>query len=96
MDAEAASEIKFIRRRVSQQINAASAPLYQMRTAAKTDSATKHVSSLSSVQQLAKRESTHDESGSGALIKPAHYFTHKSSSLPYLWHHSEIISVVNS
>jgi hypothetical protein len=46
VDAEAASDIKFIRRRVSQQINAASAPVYQMRTAAKTDSATKLVSSL--------------------------------------------------
>jgi hypothetical protein len=60
VDGEAASEIKFIRRRVSQQINAASAPLYQMRTAAKTDSATKHVSSLSHlVQRSRQREKAH-------------------------------------
>lgn len=80
MDAEAASEIKFIRRRVSQQrINAASAPVYQMRTAAKTDSATKHVSSLSRTRcSCGERERKHTSLDLGALITQAHYFTHKS------------------
>lgn len=59
MDAEAASEIKLIRRRVSQQINAASAPVYQMRTAAKTDSATKLVSLGAACDRGAETERKH-------------------------------------